>query len=305
MSDYSTAYRRAGERGTLPLCRHAVSFRARFAASAAAGTLRSHGLHRAHPRRPQSPAARSGHDDRRAAADPRGSRFRQDAGDRPPHRLPCRRHRCRAVAARQRDLHEQGGAGDAATRCRAPGRGGERPRARHLPLDLRPIPAHRRRAHRPAARVQHLRRRRPDGADEARLRVGERRYEALQGAVAPLGDLAREERTRVAVRVRGRDAGLLRRGRGARVSALPEPALREQRRGLRRHDHEDGGADPRPRRRAREVPGALPARAGRRVPGHQHRPVPARAAAGSETRQHLRRRRPRPVDLLVAVGGHP
>ena len=53
-------------------------------------------------------------------------------------------------------------------------------------------------------------------------------------------------------------------------------------------------------RRARRLPAPLPLHPGRRVPGHQRRPVPVAAAAGAGLAQHLLRRRRRPVDLRLA-----
>ena len=54
----------------------------------------------------------------------------------------------------------------------------------------------------------------------------------------------------------------------------------------------------------RGVARALPVPAGRRVPGHEPDPVPARAPAGRARGQPDRGRRRGPVDLLLARGGH-
>ena len=63
-------------------------------------------------------------------------------------------------------------------------------------------------------------------------------------------------------------------------------------------------ASSRAQRRPRRIPPPLPLHAGRRIPGHQHRPVhlaaPARPGPGARERQYLRRRRRRPVDLWLA-----
>ena len=75
---------------------------------------------------------------------------------------------------------------------------------------------------------------------------------------------------------------------GLRRPAVP---LREPVRALR------GGARP--------LPAELPARAGRRVPGHQPGPVPLAAAALGGAPQPLRRRRRRPVDLPLSRRRHP
>ncbi len=69
---------------------------------------------------------------------------------------------------------------------------------------------------------------------------------------------------------------------------------------LRRPDHRDGAAVPRPPRRAAHLPGAVPLHPGRRVPGHLARPVRADQPAGRALRQRLRRGRRRPGRLLVA-----
>ena len=53
-------------------------------------------------------------------------------------------------------------------------------------------------------------------------------------------------------------------------------------------------------RRARRLPAPVPLHPGRRVPGHQRRPVSVAPAAGAGRRQYLLRRRRRPVDLRLA-----
>ena len=162
------------------------------------------------------PAAARGRDRRRGAgADLGGARLRQDARHRPPHRLSGRCRRRRAVAHPRRHVHEQGGEGDARPRRRASGRRRERRRARHVPLTLRALPAHRWAPYRPRPVVQYLRCRRPDGGDQARRRGARCRYEAHQGARHPFDDLAREERADLVVRLRLDDARLVHRGRRA------------------------------------------------------------------------------------------
>ena len=55
----------------------------------------------------------------------------------------------------------------------------------------------------------------------------------------------------------------------------------------------------------RPLPRALPLGAGRRVPGHEPRPVPAAAAARRGAREPDRGRRRRPVDLRLPRRRHP
>src|SRR5215203_4216087 len=57
---------------------------------------------------------------------------------------------------------------------------------------------------------------------------------------------------------------------------------------------------PRQPRGARPVPEPLPLHAGRRVPGHERRPVPVAAAPRADAEEPVLRRRRRPVDLWLA-----
>ena len=63
-------------------------------------------------------------------------------------------------------------------------------------------------------------------------------------------------------------------------TAVPAPAAPGQRPRLRRPHHDDGQRPAGLPRRRRVLPPPLPARARRRVPGHQPRPVPAGQGAG-------------------------
>ena len=68
----------------------------------------------------------------------------------------------------------------------------------------------------------------------------------------------------------------------------------------------EGARDLRPAPgRARRLREPLPLRPGRRVPGHEPRPVPADAPPGSAGTGTWRVRRPGPVDLRLARGRHP
>ena len=75
-------------------------------------------------------------------------------------------------------------------------------------------------------------------------------------------------------------------GEGARrgLPALPAAAAPGARHGLRRPDHDHGAPAAGVPRRRRALPPPVPARAGRRVPGHQPRPVHAGARAGRHRR---------------------
>ena len=93
----------------------------------------------------------------------------------------------------------------------------------------------------------------------------------------------------------------LRRGQGrAALRRLSEAPQGAQCRRLRRPAARGAAAVPREPGRARRLPAPLPLHAGRRVPGHQRRPVPVAAADRVGLAQHLLRRRRRPVDLRLA-----
>ena len=101
-------------------------------------------------------------------------------------------------------------------------------------------------------------------------------------------------------------------GCSPRPTALPAAAAPGQRARLRRPDHDDGQHPAGLPRRRRALPPPVPARAGRRVPGHQPRAVPAGPRAGrgrlrgttagaddGAAGRAVRRRRRRPVDLRL------
>ena len=76
------------------------------------------------------------------------------------------------------------------------------------------------------------------------------------------------------------------------LHALPAPAARGQRARLRRPDHDDGPPAAGVPRRRRALPPPVPARAGRRVPGHQPRAVRPGPRAGRASRRRRTCRRP-------------
>ncbi len=97
------------------------------------------------------------------------------------------------------------------------------------------------------------------------------------------------------------EAFALRRGQGrGAVRRLPEAPQGAERHRLRRPAARGAAPVPAQPRRARRLPAPLPLHAGRRVPGHQRRPVSVAAADRRRLAQHLLRRRRRPVDLRLA-----
>ena len=105
-------------------------------------------------------------------------------------------------------------------------------------------------------------------------------------------------------------AGDRRAARSRRWSAEVYRALRAadargQRDGLRRPAGPHGQRARAVRGRPRALAARLPLGPGRRVPGHQPRPVPAAAAARRRAREPDRRRRRGPVDLRLPRRRHP
>ena len=253
---------------------------------------------------PQSRAARSRGGARRPRAGAGRRRDRQDAGSHHPHRpYPVLGPRAR-LANPGRHLHQQGRARDeGAHRPAGRRRGGRHAVARHLPRHRRQDPAPARRAGGPQVRLHHPRCGRPGAPRQA----GDRKRGPRQGPLARAaagrphrrleepGAHARQGAARGGLRLcRGQGRGAL-----CRLSEAPEGAQRGR---LRRPAAGGAAAVPREPGRARGLPEPVPLHAGRRVPGHQRRPVPVAAAAGRrlDQAQHLLRRRRRPVDLRLA-----
>ena len=123
------------------------------------------------------------------------------------------------------------------------------------------------------------------------------------GAARP--DLGAEERAGRPRDVRGPRVERHRAHLRRRLRRVPAPAARGERDGLRRPDRQHGGRAAAVPGRRRALPPPVPARARRRVPGHQPRAVRARARARRPRRRRRRaggarrRGRRRPVDLRI------
>jgi hypothetical protein len=167
---------------------------------------------------------------------------------------------------------------DPAPRRQAPG----------LPVEFHDLRSGRRR---PARRLRH------PGPQPGRQTVP-----APAGASADLGGQKRVDRLRDLRRARPHGPGAAGRRRVPRVPGSPAGG---QRHGLRRpaprHRQPAAGVP----RRARALPAAIPARVGRRVPGHQPGAERAGAPARGRAPQRLGRRRQRPVHLRVSRCRHP
>ena len=82
---------------------------------------------------------------------------------------------------------------------------------------------------------------------------------------------------------------------------LPGAARHRERRRFRRPAAAQFDAVPEPPGHPGRLPAPFPLSAGRRVSGHQRRPISVAAAAGAGLPQHLLRRRRRPVDLFAGA----
>ena len=278
-------------------------------------------------RRAQRAAARGRRARRSAAARGRRSRLRQDPRADPPDRLADLRAQGPPRLDPGDHVHQQGGRGDARARRGAGRPAGPDHVGLHLPLGVRADPAQGDRPLRLQVVVLDLRLRRLQAADDPGVQGARPRPQALPAPCGAQLDLQPEER---AGRPRGRcqehpepPRGDVRRG----LRALPAEAARGQRPRLRRPDHDDRAPAPGVPGGARDLPPAVPARARRRVPGHQPRAVrpgpravrarrrppghPRRGRPGRPRRRRHRAvgadggRRRRPVDLRVPRGQHP
>ena len=182
-------------------------------------------------------------------------------------------------------------------------------------------------AHRPVARLRHLRRRgsaqrRPAGHERAGPRPEDRAAQGPAVAHQPGEEPPRERRRPAAGgteldrdaaegagnaaaegRVRVSSRGLRRRAARGGLQAVRASAARQPGARLRRSAPGDGAAVQGVGGSAHPVRRALPLRHGGRVPGHEPAAVPAGALSGRAAPQPLRGRRPRPVHLQVARRG--
>ena len=175
-----------------------------------------------------------------------------------------------------------------------------------LPLRLRAHPARRGRAARLHARLHDLRRGRLAAARQALHRRARRRPEALRAARRSVAR-SRTRRTSCSTpRPTAETVGSFFEQTVADVYDLYEQRMHA----MNAMDFDDLLFRTRQparalRRGARPLPERVPPRAGRRVPGHQPRPVPLAAAARRRAPQPVRGRRRRPVDLRLARRRHP
>ncbi|MPM94606.1 hypothetical protein SDC9_141754 [bioreactor metagenome] len=144
-----------------------------------------------------------------------------------------------------------------------------------LPLRLRAHPALRDRAFRPVHQLLDLRHRRLQAADADDLPGAGTRPEAVPATGTAQLDLGVQERAGPPRGVREPGAARAGGALSGRLCRLPASAAGGRGVRLRRPDHGDRPAVPRVPGGPREVPAAVPPRAGRRVPGHQPRPVRA------------------------------
>ena len=151
------------------------------------------------------------------------------------------------------------------------------------------------------AELHHPRYRRPASAAQAGPAGREPGRQALAGPRARQPDRRLEEpRPRSRACPGERIRVLRRRTRRGALRRLPGAAEDAERRRLRRPAARSAETLPRASRRARRLSAPVPLHPGRRVPGHQRRPVSVAPAAGAGRRQYLLRRRRRPVDLRLA-----
>ena len=250
---------------------------------------------------PEPRTARGRRDDRRPVAGARRRRHRQDPGaDHAIRPHPADRPRVSRPGAGGH-LHQSRRAGDAGT-CRRHARPSRRgPVARHLPRHLRPHAAPPRRPGRADRELQHHRHRRPASPAEAGDGGRPDRHQALDTPGADGADPTLEgPRPDARSRHRRRGQRFRQRPRPPAVCRLPGAPARGERRRFWRPSPPHAGDPARPSRRARAVPSDVPLHPGRRIPGHQPGPVPVAAAAGAGAKEHLLRRRRRPIHLLVA-----
>ena len=179
-----------------------------------------------------------------------------------------------------------------------------RPDHLHLPRAGLEAAADRARQGRAEARLLDLRRRRQRGADQGPAA----RRQARRGAGHAATDLARQERRPVAASRRWtRRRSTREREAAALYAQIPAAPVDVQRGRFRRPDPAAGATAGKRRRHRRRLARTHRLPAGRRMPGHQRRAIPAAESAGRAARQlHLRgRRRPEHLRLARRQSGKP
>ena len=194
-------------------------------------------------------------------------------------------------------LHQQGGGRDARA-GRQPGRPARQGHlGLHLPQRVRTHPAARGPHDRPPLVVLDLRRRRLAADDGPGLPGARPRPEAVPAAPVQPPGLEPQERAggRRAVRRARALRDPRREGAGRGLPHVHGPATPGAGARLRRPDHVHRQRAARLPAGRRALPPAVPARAGRRVPGHEPRPVRADPRAGGRPGEHRAGRWPGPA----------
>ena len=211
-----------------------------------------------------------------------GRGLRQDPGAHASHRPPDPRPRHLAVRDPGHHLHQQGRRRDEAAGRRARRSGGPEDVGVDVPLGVRADPAARGAAS-SASRRRSRSTTRPTpcaspGTWSATSASTPKRFPP-RSVHAHISAAKNDHIIARAVRRAGRRD--LRAQDRRRLPGVPGPPPAGRRHGLRRPPHVDGHPLPPPPRRPRPLPAAVPARAGRRVPGHQQGPERARPATGA------------------------
>ncbi len=174
-----------------------------------------------------------------------------------------------------------------------------------VPQRLRPDPAPRGAPPRIPLGFQHLRRGRLPAPHRLLRERPRPRPQALSTQRNSSGNQQRQERADRLRELRRPGQRRLSREGGRRLPPVPAATPGGVGHGLRRPADGDGRAANRFPRGPRALPGPLPLHHGRRVPGHEPRPVRPGLQAGCQAPQPVRRRRFRPEHLRVPGRRHP
>ena len=235
-----------------------------------------------------------------------GCRLRQDAGAHAPDRASDRPGAGLAHRGARDHLHQPRRDRDEGARAAAGGRPHRRPHVGDdVPLRLRPHAAPRRRADRVPVELHDLRPGRSGAAGQELHRGPGQGSQAVRAASRARRNLPRQGSAADRRALPAAGGRLLRGGGRLGLRPLRATAVGGQRDGLRRPDHEDRAAARAGARGAAPLAAGLPLRDGRRVPGHQPRPVQAGLDPGREAPQPGGGGRPGPVDLRLPGRRHP